>query len=243
MVYRRLALLLALTLATPTRAADPQSPAVVADSDAHQDELLTYARTLITQGQPQDAITRYLNPVLSHYEAAYAKETRQVYGSRGLTETLFYMLQAAANKKSAVAIPPTWGDALFTKGFALVDLGRHDEARLLFEKAVALSPMNAQYLAELGNIHQQAKDWPRALATFQQALAAAEFSPDALKTGETTRALRGTGYSLTELGRYDESEAAYRKCLQLDPRDRVAEQELRYVAAQRAKAGKAAPVT
>lgn len=243
MVFRRLALVLALSLATPARAGDPPPAAAVAGDEAHQAELLGYARTLIVQGQPQDAITRYLNPVLAHYGAAYARETRQLYGSRGPAETLFYMLQAALNNKSAVAIPPTWGEALFTKGFALVDLGRHDEARLLFEKAVALSPMNSQYLAELGNIHQHAKDWPKALATFQQAVAAAEFSPDADKTTETTRALRGMGFSLTELGRYNESEAAYRKCLALDPRDRAAAGELKYIAELRAKAGKPGPTT
>ena len=98
MVFRRLVLVLALTLATPARAGDPPPAAAVADDEAHQAELLGYARTLIVQGQPQDAITRYLNPVLAHYGAAYARETRQLYGSRGPTETLFYMLQAASEK-------------------------------------------------------------------------------------------------------------------------------------------------
>jgi tetratricopeptide (TPR) repeat protein len=40
-----------------------------------------------------------------------------------------------------------------------------------------------------------------------------------------------------EQNRLDEAEALYRKCLELDPKDGRAAAELRYVQAQRAKAG------
>lgn len=228
-----------------TFAAAPLAAAPV--DDKQQEMLLGYARTLITQGKPQEAITRYLEPVIAAYEAAYPANGDQIYCARTSAETLLYMGMAASAmnkgnaKGRAIAIGPTFCDALFLKAFALVDLAQVKAAQPLFERLTALAPMNAQYWSELGNLHQQARDWPKALETFQQALGAADFSPPDDKLRDTTRALRGTGYALTEMGRFDESEAAYRKCLALDPGDRVAQAELRYIAGLRAKRSKPAP--
>ncbi len=63
----------------------------------------------------------------------------------------------------------------------------------------------------------------------------AEVSPPEVKTRELTRALRGTAYVDVELGRLDDAEALYVRCLALDPNDAKAAGELRYVRAQQSK--------
>jgi Flp pilus assembly protein TadD len=62
----------------------------------------------------------------------------------------------------------------------------------------------------------------------------AEESVDqARKNGELGRALRGKGFVLVELGKLDEAEAMYRRCLAIDPADTKAANELRYVQSRR----------
>ncbi len=230
-------------------AASPAVAATPAVDDAQQETLIGYARTLVVQGKQQQAITQHLDPVIATYEAVYPAGGDQIYCARTPAETLLYMAMAASamnkgtSRRRAVAIGPTYCDALFLKAYALVDLARSVEARPILEGLTTLAPMNTTYWSELGNIHQLAKDWPKALETFQQALAATEFSLPDQKVKDTTRALRGTGYALTEMGRLDESAAAYRKCLALDPDDKVAQAELGYIAQIRAKQGKAAPTS
>src|SRR5262249_39777721 len=151
--------------------------------------------------------------------------------------TLFYLLQAAASEKSkssAVVLSGNWGYAYYLKAYCLLDLGRANDAKAPLLRAVALAPQNAQFLGELGYIYQSEKNWPLALETFQRAEnAAKEFSPEQSRNAELARAWRGIGYVLVELGRLDEAEAMYRKCLQLNAQDAMAQRELAYVLSQK----------
>ncbi len=209
--------------------------------DALQREQLGHADAMIRKGQQRQAIDQYLDPVIARYEAAYGHEKRTILAARSTAETMLYLVTAAGEQHDAMVIGPEWGDALYMKGFALIDLGDRAGARLVFEKAIALSPQNARYRSELGNIYQLERAWPQALATFQAAISAAAVSPEAVRMTELTRAMRGAGFALTELGRLDESEALYRKCVTLDPADKMAQAELLYIAGLRARGGKPVP--
>lgn len=238
-----LALMLALTgLASAVVAAPAENGLSVADQRRNVEQL-GYAMAMIRKGDPQGAIDQYLDPILARYEAAFANDKRQIYSVRSTAETLMYMMMAAGEKRGAIALDATWGDTLYAKAFAMVDLGKHDEARRIYEKAVAMAPFNARYISELGNLSQQARDWPEALATFERAISATEFSPPELKDVELSRAMRGAGFSLIELDRLDDAEAMFRKCLALNPEDKVAKGELAYIAGLRAKSGKPVPTT
>src|SRR4030095_13970088 len=103
-------------------------------------------------------------------------------------------------------------------------LGRPSEAKAQLLRAVALAPQNAQFLGELGHVYQLEKNWPLALQTFQRAESAAkEITSEQARNGELARAWRGMGYVLVELGRLDEAEAMYRKCLELNAQDAKAQ--------------------
>jgi Flp pilus assembly protein TadD len=53
---------------------------------------------------------------------------------------------------------------------------------------------------------------------------------------DLTRAWRGKAYCLVEQGHLDEAEQLYHKCLELDPNDSKAKNELKYIASKRRQA-------
>jgi tetratricopeptide (TPR) repeat protein len=219
----------ALAISGAALAAEPDAVA-----KAEQEQVVA-ANHLIGDGKPGDAVV-LLDKVIVANEARHPDKSQQIYCARTEEETLLYMLEAAVAKRSAVALDPTYCDANFFKGFALIDLGRAAEGRQYIERAVAMAPHNAYYLGELAEGYKAARDWDKAFAIFERAAEAArEFSPEDSKTFELTRALRGMGFVRSEQGRFDEAEKLFRECLKLNPDDAKAKSELEYIAQQRAR--------
>lgn len=127
------------------------------------------------------------------------------------------------------------GEAYFVKGFALVDLGRADDAKPYFDKAIALAPMNAQYLAERGEWYKSRKDWAHAYEDYESASSAAEFSPDGRKNAEKARALRGLGFVRIEQGELKEAERLYKESLRYQPDNAGARSELDLIKSLKSK--------
>lgn len=194
-------------------------------------QMLSKGIELLKSGKLQEAITQYFDKVLSEYEQKYSNSKDKIYCARNSTESLYYLLTAAKEDRSATVLSETtWADAFFLKAYALVNLGRLSEAKQSIEKAIALTPKNAKYLSELGHIYQVEKNWPKALELYQSAEdAAAEFSESAVKSQELSRALRGLGYVYVELGQLDKAERVYRQCLEMDPNDETSKKELEFI--------------
>lgn len=211
-------------------------------SESEIGKLLDKGKRVLIQGKPDTAINQYFDPVIASYERQYANEKRTIYVSHSMVETILYMgLSGAVNDKSgskngAIAIQSLWTDALELKGYALVELNRPDEAKPVLNRAIELSPFYPGPAAELGNIYQNEKNWPAALDAYGKSETGASFMDDGeAKTRFLTRAWRGQAFVLTEEGKLDESEALYRKCLELNPNDGNAKRELEYIASLRAK--------
>lgn len=186
------------------------------------------------QGKPAEGL-QLAEGLIARLEARYRDSRQRIYSARTPTESLHYMMLAAKDRQNAIDVGPTWGHAQFLKGYALVELKRIPEARRAIERAIELSPANAQFRSELGHIYQVDKNWPKALEVFTEAERFTEFSRDEERVRHQTRALRGQGYALIEMGRLDEAEARYRRCLELDANDRVAQAELRIIESLRAR--------
>jgi tetratricopeptide (TPR) repeat protein len=199
--------------------------------DAHM-ALLLKARAALDEKRPAEGI-QHADEIIAHYEREHPAGKQRVYCARSQTEALLYMLMATKNGEDAIAIGPMWVAAYYLKAYALVELGKVAEARDALERARALSPHNSQVLSELAHVQQLRGDHANAMATFVQAEAAAAFSPEEVKVAEQTRALRGQAFLLTDNGHLDEAEAKYRKCLELNPDDTAAKEELEYIAKQR----------
>lgn len=143
------------------------------------------------------------------------------------------LAQAGKIKRATVVIGPEWINALQLKAYSLVELNRVGDALPLIEKAVALAPMNSKMFSELGYTQGRAGQFERALASYDSALSWSSLSPDQNKKAEELRAHHGRGYVLTEMGKLDPAEAAYKKALALDHGDRIATHELLYIASKR----------
>jgi tetratricopeptide (TPR) repeat protein len=228
--------ILALSLALAADAQDPviqvQGPdgasSTIATAASEDHGLLDKAYELIIAKKPAEAVP-VLDGIIARAEARYAQEKRQLYAARSQAEAILYAGLAASQKKSALVLDDTWSNAYFFKGFALIDLNRSDESKALFDRAIAMAPMNSQYLGERGEWYKSHKDWERAYTDFEAAAGGAEFSPDELKSFHKRRAWRGMAFVRTEQRRLNEAEALLRQCLALDPKDLTAQHELEYI--------------
>lgn len=223
---------LAVAQGTAGQSPTPASPGTT--SDAPLETQVAAALDLVTRKRPQEGIA-ILDKVILEYERRYPDKNTDYYCARHMPEQLYYLLQAASGgRKRAVIASFGWAGAYFAKSYALVDLSQVAAARAAIERAIALSPQNAHFLAEYGHILQLQKDWPASLSAFQRSAAAArEFSPEDLRDRELGRALRGQAYDLIELGRLDDAEALLRECLRINPNDTAAKRELAALQANR----------
>jgi len=173
-----------------------------------------------------------MRPVLADFEKQYAGEKRDIFCALTPEQSSRYLSDAAKTNREAVAIDAGWCRAQYVTGYALIDLERLPEAQTAFERLVRLAPQNARYLNELGYIFMKQKKWRESLDVYRRAEAAADLSPDRVKE-ERCLALKGVGYDLVELGDFNAAEAAYRKCLNIDPNDADSPRELKYIEEQR----------
>lgn len=191
--------------------------------------------TLIKSGKVREGADA-LDAPLKSYQARFAGEKRAIYCAASLTQVVLYMTMAASAKRSAIAINPGWCEALFLKGYALIDIGKLDEGQRYLEQAVAMAPGNAHYLNELAFLHQQRRDWAKSIATYRSAAGAAQLEgDDASRKAEHGRALRGIGFGLVEQGKWEEAAEVYREALKIDPQDAKSTNELRWIVENRPK--------
>lgn len=230
-----------LALATLALQAAPASaPSIqLEDKDAPPAEIQTAkdglsakfdeALTLIQDKKPTEAIS-VLDQIISSEEAMHSNREEVFFSARSMTEAILYAGVGATQKKRTIVVDGTWANAYFFKAFALVDLGRPDEAKPYFDKAIALAPMNSQFFAERGEWFKSRKDWANAYADFQSASGFAEFAPDkTTQSFEKRRGLRGMAFVRTEQRQLKEAEKLLRECLKIDSSDGTAKHELDYV--------------
>jgi len=233
-----LLLALALVAADPSAGAlkiIPASQAGPSEPAAEPEESKYYqAVDLIMKGRPANGV-RLLDEVIASIEARHAGDSSQFFCARSTAESTLYSGLGSRQGKPTKVVGRLWCSSYFFKGYALIDLNRSDEAKTWLDKAVALAPMNAQFLGERAEWYKSRKDWDRAYAEFETASKASQVSPDDIKSFDQRRAWRGMAYSRIEQGRLDEAEALLNQCLQLDPNDDKAKTELQYIASLRRK--------
>ncbi|MEA1676167.1 tetratricopeptide repeat protein [Nitrospirillum sp. BR 11163] len=214
--------------------ADPKKEAENAEDQAMV-RLLQEGTQALRTGQPRQAIASY-DQIIATYDARYKDRKEKVYCGSTPAETLAYMVLAASQKQSAIAVAPTWAVAHFLKGYAQVELQDLPGAKVSLERARDLSPYNPQFLIELANLYKSEKNWPLALETYQAAKEhSAAFSLPQAKATDEMKALHGIAFIYSETGKLDEAEAIYEQCLAKNPQDAYAQHELDYVTQQKAK--------
>ncbi len=185
----------------------------------------------IESGVSEKSVTNDIDPIISYFEKTYTKEGRIIYSARNKKET-DYLLALAKEKKpeSIYILPDFYADAYFLKGYYYTGEKKYTEAGTFIEKAIEMTPTNSQYLSALGHVLHAEKKWEEAVTIFEKAeKAAEEYSSENSKEEHLTRAMRGKAFSLIELGKLEEAEEIYKKCLKIDSDDRVSNNELKYI--------------
>lgn len=207
------------------------------DKDPKMMNLLQDARRLIDSKNPTAAIAK-CDAVIDAFKVHYGTNKQKIFCARSSEESLGLLLKAAVDKNNATVLSFVWSDAYFMKAYALQDLNRLEDAKATLQQALKLSPFNAQFLAEMGEIYAREKNWTRARQLYREAEDNAPLSPPEARAGELGVARRGLGYVLVELGKLDEAEKEYQQCISANPADAKAKAELQYVREQKAKRGR-----
>lgn len=232
-----LLLSLALLAADPTK---PTGATIVAQSPngstttmnaepVAADKRVDQAVDAIKAGKPAEALP-LLDAVIADFEKANPPDPNVMkFSADNMTLTLMYSMIPAAQKKNGVVVDGNWATAYFLKGFALIDLKRPDEALPNFDKAIALSPMDSQFLAERGEWYKSHKQWDKAYADFEAARNHAGLSNEDFQVRDEGRALRGMGFVLIEQGKLKDAKKMFKEALKLNPNDEGAKGELQYI--------------
>lgn len=231
-----IALLLAACAGAPGRTAAAGSDTTPPDGDADVQSVIKGVQ-MVRDGQVMAALDGPLDSVIARYEAAYAHSDAIVYSARGAEDALIYAsLPGTANPqrpKKVLVLGPAWAMAYWARGFAYNELARYDDAIAQLRKALERAPMDSQYHLEIGFAYQGKHQWDESLAHYKEAQTDAPFT--AANVPDTTcKALRGQGFALTEMHRYDEARAAYHACLKLIPGEPRSLAELQYIEQQAA---------
>lgn len=199
------------------------------------DDRIARAAELVKDGKPTQAIA-IVDGMITEFEKAHpARSDEMVFSASNLTQTIYYSGITAALKKNGIVVDGDWALAYFLKGFALIDLNRSDDALPYLDKAVALSPGDAQYLAERGEWYKSHRQWDKAFTDFKAAVDASEFSDDSIKAKHKSRGLRGMGFVRIEQGDWKEAEKLFKQSLEVEPGNSGAFSELEYIKSHKPK--------
>lgn len=170
-----------------------------------------------------------LEPVIE-YCSGLAQAGRLVVGVANIDE---YRAHVASQARGQAV---DWVDmacpgAYKTRAFIDIDKKDHASALAFLDKAILLAPYWAEPLAERGYLLDQLGKPSDALADYLRALELV----DRFQSNAYAKALvlRGLGYTHVELGDLDAAEQAYRKSLEAEPGNALAQRELDYIRKQR----------
>jgi hypothetical protein len=231
--------LLAAVVASACLAADTQQPWV------HAQEVLAVAIQDIKSSGGIRGIEKDVPDLEKELASAIPSGTPIPLGgdeaiilTDGMTQMLMMAMEAKERKFTKItSVPSPYPRISLYLGSYYNDVGMPREALRVLNAGIAISDVDGMGLGEhdpvlvteKGAAFQALKQYDDALATYRSGLKLV--SDD---DRDRARMFRGIGYSLTELGRLDDAEGAYRKSLLCEPGNARAEDELRYIAQLRA---------
>lgn len=226
------------------------SPAISAPSEAESDrETIVAAYDAIHKKKPAEAINE-VEKIIKRFETSMVNDS--VYRCTSApADTLATLMGAAImadkgenGKDTTTAVSNNICSAYFLKGFALIDLGKHEEALPSLKLAVEMDPDNQHYLNELGEWHKTKRNWQKSLEIFTRASETTDMSialmDDKIQSSQISnsmlcRSYRGIAFNHVEMQNWNEARSAVKKCLELIPGEPRSQQELDYIASQSGK--------
>lgn len=138
------------------------------------------------------------------FAEAHLKHAEALYAAARFAEAEAAWLSGLA--EDPTHHPGSWNDL----GFLYLETGRFEEARPLFDRALALDPDLVQALINAATLRLQAQDWEGAVRLLERAVG---------KQADSVPALGNLAIAYGELGRRNEAIGALRALLQSHPDD------------------------
>lgn len=208
--------------------AAPQPSTEAADA-----KLVDHALKLIEEGR-LDQAAQALRDVLSRTPADYVRETHE----GGTLNIRFWDMEEfmgyVTQRQNELACSVNWLHCAYPRaayylGFLEVQQGRMEEAIEALEIGQALDPGHPLFHLEKAQVYMRTGRPAEAVAEFDAVLS----HDDPVSRLRWSLAWRQKGVTLIDLNRLDEAEASLRKSLELEPGNRIATQELEYIASLR----------
>lgn len=249
-IHRSMAALLVAVsgLVSGSMLAAPAPPPAVLTAD-QIGKLLQEGTDVLKQGNAELAIKNYFEPVNQSFmrQTAKAGADDEIYATHSATETAAYTAKVAKENEGAskplrlVTVDGTWTDALVLKARALAQLNHAPEALSALNQASTLSPGYPPVWLEMGSVYKSQKNWEQSFKAYKTAENDAGAIEDkSAQNLALASALRGQAVAMIELGRLDDAETLYKRCLKMDPADTAATDGLAQVQARRATSAPAA---
>jgi tetratricopeptide (TPR) repeat protein len=241
-------LIAALGIMSGSLSAAPAPPAAILTPEQIS-KLLEDGTNILKQGNAELALKNYFEPVNQSFmrQTAKAGADDEIYASHNATETAAYAAKVTKENEGAakplhmVAVDGAWVDALVLKARALAALKRYSEALSALNQAITLSPAYPVVWLEMGSVYREQKDWEKSFKSYKTAENDAGAIEDKTAQNQTlASALRGQAVAMIELGRLDDAETLYKRCLKMDPADTAATDGLAQVQARKATSAPAA---
>ncbi|MCP9222935.1 tetratricopeptide repeat protein [Erythrobacter sp. LQ02-29] len=179
-------------------------------------------------------LLRLADEAIAHSPPLEDSEGRRVLCAHSEVEAVLYTALPDPDGQGTIVRNAAPCNLLFYRAYALEELGRRAQAMELMASLTRYAPFRPQYHIEYGYLLAQSGRPEEALAQYRQAIDALELQSDDIdKQHWSAVAQRGIGYALIDLKRWDEAEAAYRKSLDHDPDNAVAQHELEFIARER----------
>lgn len=179
-----------------------------------------------------DRLTRALDGAPDRYPVIERNQDRIIVRATDPDDAMMLSLISslpaegeAPRSISVVTQPNVYPMIALVLGSAAVERQDYPKALAVLDKGLALQPNDRFLLSERITALQGMQRWDEALAAADTALA----SGDLLISTNPALLHRKRGFSLIELGRLDEAQAAYEESLKTDPENAAAQRQLEYI--------------
>lgn len=230
-----LGVLMAGALAVQALAGPSDRPALET-ADAKVVEKALQSQSFEQLSKHQGALRKVLEHAPATYPTTMVRGDVTVIHSADRQQALMLSLlaaTAAANEKrptSVIVETNTYPMAAFLLGTYANEKDQHAQALGYLDQGLRMQPDNAALTTEKATALSALKRSNEAVPMLESWLQSNALAPGA----DRARVFRAKGFSLIELGRLDEAEAAYRDALKIEPGHKGAEYELAYIAKLRA---------
>lgn len=185
---------------------------------------LESAKELLKAGKADQSLA-LVDPIIAQALLKEAKDPKAICPSVAVA-----VLQSFMKGDFSVSVENDWCDAMLVKGYALNELKRPAEAAQILGSLVGHDPNNPQYLIEYAYTVRVNGQLEHSLDLYLQAEKLASKLQDHQSSAHWRAvALRGQGYALSDLQRWNDAVKAYQRSLKYEPGSDLAKSELQYI--------------